>query len=588
MLTAHAGLRPPLGRFGRARSLGGGAMHRGRRRAGGPLLRALAASATSCRPAAGGGFDTAAPKRDPGPVTLPHEHGAQPDLTEPQVSCRLVLPFLLYMDREHGEALTDQVLAHAGLPRATLLNHDGWVSGVWLHRFAHAWGLAAFGLTEPPPIDHEAWQLWRAVGRESITREALGAFFSIIRAAGAPGIVYRRLPELAGQGNRVTRVRIVDHREGRIQIRLEPIDPERFKPGADMMWNVMGLLEATPRVWDLPLARVALTPDLDAGTCDYDVRFEERSLSQPLGVVGAAVAAGAVGAAIAGFFGGLTGVVTGGLAGGVGALAWAGWRRAAQFQQAIREDAAEIAQALALHDERIARLHEEGSALRRSLLTSQKLSGYLPGDLVDRIVEDPELALELGGTRTVASVLFADIVGFTPRCEAMTPELVIDELNHYFAHIDPCIESHGGIIDKRMGDGVMVVFVPRGAEPAGSVAGRAIATALAMLRALPACNAELAQRGAAPFEIRVGVASGPLVQGNMGSPVKLEFTVVGDTVNLAARLEGEATPGHVLVTADALPSGDAPALGSADVVDRRTIRVKGKAQPVRVVELRPR
>ena len=150
--------------------------------------------------------------------------------------------------------------------------------------------------------------------------------------------------------------------------------------------------------------------------------------------------------------------------------------------------------------------------------------------------------------------------------------------------MDSVIAAHDGIIDKRIGDGIMVVFVsrprPDGAvEPAGEVHERAIDCGLGMLRALETCNAEFAARGADPFQIRVGVAAGPVVQGNMGSPVRLEYTVVGDVVNLAARLEGQATPGHLLV-----PRAVA---GPGRTGEARTVRVKGKEHPIEAVELRP-
>lgn len=119
--------------------------------------------------------------------------------------------------------------------------------------------------------------------------------------------------------------------------------------------------------------------------------------------------------------------------------------------------------------------------------------------------------------------------------------------------MDDVVAVHGGIVDKRIGDGMMVVFVaverPRSA---GDLAASAIRCGLAMLARLTACNAELVQRGGEPMAIRVGVAAGNLVQGNIGSRDRMEYTVIGEPVNLAARLESAADENCLLTTPDCL------------------------------------
>ncbi|MCA9638838.1 MAG: adenylate/guanylate cyclase domain-containing protein, partial [Myxococcales bacterium] len=157
------------------------------------------------------------------------------------------------------------------------------------------------------------------------------------------------------------------------------------------------------------------------------------------------------------------------------------------------------------------------------------------------------------------------------------------ELNLYFSHMDPVVEAHGGVIDKRIGDGLMVVFTSsqRSGEGLAELQRRAVRCAVGMLTALPACNAQLGARGSEPIQIRVGVAGGPLVQGNVGSAARLEYTVIGDTVNLAARLEGQASPGCALIQEAVFAAGGA---GHAPL-SRRTIKVKGRVEPVAVVEV---
>lgn len=351
---------------------------------------------------------------------------------------------------------------------------------------------------------------------------------------------------------------------------------------AALRWSVQGFLEAVPGVWGLPLARVTHDHDAVMDDPNSPVRFEVHHPTVRGGVwfrvVPAMILAGAVGLGIASLQG--WSAVPSGVAGALLGHGLMMWKVRQETRHEVREGSDLLFDTIKQMDARYDELWQEREALRRALLTSRKLAGYLSSDLVDRIAEDPDLELGLGGSRVEAAVLFADIVGFTPRCEAMTPEAVVKELNLYFQHIDPCFAAHGGVIDKRMGDGVMAVFPPRaGQAPPGE---RAVYCGLAMQAAVDRCNAALVATHAAALRIRVGVASGPLVQGNMGSEARLEYTVIGDTVNLAARLEGQATPGSVLAATACVP-----AEGAFTRSEEREIRVKGKSESIRVVEVTP-
>ena len=511
-----------------------------------------------------------------------------PALAAPEISCRVVRPFLLAIARDHGRELAEAVVARSGLPWDYVDDDHNWVSALWTDRFFEAWAALRYDVHTWPEADHEAYQLWYTVGRESWTRESMGAMYSVVRAMGAPGAVYARVPDLAARGNRLVTVVPSVPGPGRARLVVASRDPDHWNLPPTLVWNLRGLLEGIPLVWGLPPARVSVreVEEADEVTFHFDVQYTDRRLSEPLKLGLGVLLLGSLGALVGGALGGAVGAALGAACGGLAVVAAIGWQRTRELQEALADDMVQMDEVLGRHDARYAELHREGRALRRALLASRKLSGYLAADLVERIVQEPELALELGGQRTHAAVLFADIVGFTPRCEPMAPEEVVDELNLYFSYVDPAFEAHGGVIDKRMGDGIMAVFVPREGEGPDSVHARAVGAGLDMLRALEPCNEALAQRGAAPFRIRVGVAAGPLVQGNMGSEVKLEYTVVGDTVNLAARLEGEATPGCLLVSDEALPE-PGEETGAYTVRSRRTIHVKGKAQAVDVVELAP-
>jgi len=142
----------------------------------------------------------------------------------------------------------------------------------------------------------------------------------------------------------------------------------------------------------------------------------------------------------------------------------------------------------------------------------------------------------LGGQRFRICVLFADIRGFTERSERMTPEAAIALLNDYFTQMTACIHDAGGTLDKFLGDGIMAFFgAPQRLDNPCVPAFRAARDMLARLALL---NADLASRGEAPIAIGIGLHAGDAVVGNVGSASRHDYTAIGDTVNVASRLEG--------------------------------------------------
>lgn len=161
-------------------------------------------------------------------------------------------------------------------------------------------------------------------------------------------------------------------------------------------------------------------------------------------------------------------------------------------------------------------------------------------DVMQKVVS-PEIAHELlhhgvtlGGEMREVSVLFADIRGFTTLSEGMPPPELLGFLNEYFSRISRIIEHEKGVIDKYIGDEVMAIF---GAPlPSSDHALRAVAAAVGMLKELERFNRE--QHHPTSLRIGIGIATGPVVAGNVGSPERLNYTVLGDTVNIASRLQG--------------------------------------------------
>jgi adenylate cyclase len=158
--------------------------------------------------------------------------------------------------------------------------------------------------------------------------------------------------------------------------------------------------------------------------------------------------------------------------------------------------------------------------------------------------------VELGGENRLVTVLFADIRGFTTLTEGMEPQRVIGLLNECMECLSRAIDAEGGVVDKFIGDEVMAVF----GAPVTQVdhARRAVRAAVRMREDMTEVNGQRRARGERPLAIGVGINSGVAVAGNMGSTNRLNYTVVGDTVNLASRLAGQAGPGEILIGGETL------------------------------------
>jgi adenylate cyclase len=191
-----------------------------------------------------------------------------------------------------------------------------------------------------------------------------------------------------------------------------------------------------------------------------------------------------------------------------------------------------------------ARLYENVQKETKARLNLQR---YLSPNVVDDVLNKKE-ALTLGGSSVVCSVLFADICGFTPLSQQLPPEEVVRMLNEYFTIMADVIFQHRGTLDKFIGDAVMAVFGAPVTTP--DHAKHAVTAAMAMIKETRALQDKAVREGRQAFQIRIGINSGPVVAGNIGSPDRIDYTVIGDTVNLAARLEPKA-PANGVVISDA-------------------------------------
>ena len=206
---------------------------------------------------------------------------------------------------------------------------------------------------------------------------------------------------------------------------------------------------------------------------------------------------------------------------------------------------------------------------------------YVSKDVYEQLVAHPELA-RLGGQRREMTVLFSDIRGFTTVSESGRPEDIVATLNEYFTSMVNIVFAHKGTVDKFVGDMVMALFGAPLDDP--DHAQHAVDAALEMIRELNRLNKRWSAEGRPSLDIGVGISTGPMIAGNIGSDTIMSYTVIGDTVNLGARLESlnKQYGTRIIIseaTREALPDRYAvQPLG--DVV------VKGKTKPVAIYALK--
>jgi adenylate cyclase len=210
-------------------------------------------------------------------------------------------------------------------------------------------------------------------------------------------------------------------------------------------------------------------------------------------------------------------------------------------------------------------------------------------DLLGKVVS-PAVAAELlrkdvtlGGEEREVTVLFSDVRSFTTMCEALPPQEVLGTLNRYFTRMSAIVEAHGGVVDKYVGDAIMALFGAPLANP--DDADRAMETALEMCEALDELNTQQQVRGYPAIKVGIGINTDIVIAGNMGSQSRLNYTVIGDGVNLASRLEGlTKTPEYatrIIISSTTL----ANAKGRYQTRPLGEVAVKGKQKPTEIYAL---
>jgi len=201
-------------------------------------------------------------------------------------------------------------------------------------------------------------------------------------------------------------------------------------------------------------------------------------------------------------------------------------------------------------------------------------------DVMKRIVQNID-NLGLGGKKAIVTVLFSDIRGFTTMSEQMSAQEVSEILNEYFTEMEPIISKYNGVINKFIGDAVMAIF----GEPIQDKnhAQNAVKCAYEMLEKVQELQKKWAKEGKPKIEIGVGINTGEVFVGNIGSINRMEYTVIGDTVNLASRLESynKIYKTRLLIS----PTTYEEVKGFVDVIKISEVQIRGKANKMDIYEI---
>lgn len=203
---------------------------------------------------------------------------------------------------------------------------------------------------------------------------------------------------------------------------------------------------------------------------------------------------------------------------------------------------------------------------------------YMSDEIVQKLLESPE-GLKLGGQSLMATIMFTDLRGFSAISERLAPETVVDMLNIYLREMTKVIFRHGGSINEFMGDGILIVFgVPTNHA---DDAKRALLCAVEMQLAMSEVNARNRALGLPKLEMGIGIHTGKIVAGNVGSDMRAKYAVVGSHVNLASRVESFTIGGQVLATEATLDA----APNTVVILSERLVPFKGFAEPVKIYDI---
>lgn len=242
-------------------------------------------------------------------------------------------------------------------------------------------------------------------------------------------------------------------------------------------------------------------------------------------------------------------------------------------------DDLELISAVAAQTAMVVETVKAHNRLAREEVARANYSRFMPEYVVKQLLDNPN-SFKLGGVNQTVTILFADIRGFTAFAERESPEKVVGLLNRYFSLMSEIIFSHGGTLDKYIGDGLMAIFGAPTASPED--AKNALKAAVTMQIQLITLNKELEAEGFQRIQIGIGLHTGVATIGYIGSDRRSEYTAIGDTVNLASRLESNAGGGQILVSEATAQAGG----NLFTFVPQESLTVKNRLQAVSLFEVK--
>ncbi len=433
----------------------------------------------------------------------------------------------------------------------------------WLENFARECGLKPGALDDPNAwisgrfyyglLQHleeskeDLSEVVRRASLEGLSPENLGTLHILARAFGTPSSAYSRYPVYLNSLQQIGRYELHVLNKGAATISFIPY---RKLPSQRLDCRYRhGALEALPTLWNLPAARISHECCLARGDprCIYEISWvplRERRLAWLASGVGLALGTMA--------WGGLVVAGTAPVSGwGVAALMvpwpllgylWAGgWLLGKQLKdtsQLMTEQVTALERELRQVWEKCAEVEKKADEESKTRKVFQR---YVPAPVVQRLL-DGDASRHLGGEAVEVTVLFADLVGFTAFAERNPPDVVMTTVNRYLSRLADVVSTYGGVVDKYMGDNLMAVFGAPVIDPFGPQ--KAVNCAQHMLKVLREMNVE----GGQDFRMRIGIHHGPAVAGHVGAQDRLSYTVMGDTVNLAQRLQTSGDPDRILLS----------------------------------------
>ncbi len=214
----------------------------------------------------------------------------------------------------------------------------------------------------------------------------------------------------------------------------------------------------------------------------------------------------------------------------------------------------------------------------RSRFIEQTFGRYLSSEIADSLLKSTE-GLDFGGQKKTATIMMSDLRGFASFADTLPPETIVTLLNNYLSEMTTVIQKYNGTIDEFIGDGILTIFGAPFQRP--DDAERAVACALEMQLAMPRVNAWNVEHGLPELEMGIGINTGEVVAGNIGSRKRAKYGVVGGNVNLAGRIEGYTIGGQILVSGSTRDAIKAP----LTILGDQTVEPKGVGQPITLYEV---